>query len=78
MVVVSVSDSMRTEVADDTIQMRNAVAVDDKCVIVHRYHPLRQGIMFEVTAADLLPSWPVARSKFAKLVVSEKKAICSN
>jgi hypothetical protein len=69
---------MRTAVADDIMQMSNAVAVDDECVIVHRYYLLHQGIMVEVTAGDLLPSWPVARSKFAKLLVSEKKASCAN
>ncbi len=76
MVVESVFVSMRPKVADDSTQMTNEVAVNEVRVNVYRYHPLYQGIMVEVTASDLLlSSCPFARSKFAKLVVSEKKAI---
>ena len=62
--------SARADVADDTKDIRNDEAVDDDAVIVHRYHPSRQGTMVEDTLADLLPNSPVKRLKFANIVES--------
>ena len=73
MEVLSVFTSARIDVADDTIPILNPVTVPDVYVIVHRYHPSRQGIIVEVTAADRLPTLPLRRSKFAKFVTSPVK-----
>ncbi len=62
---------------DDTIPIINAFPVGEFCVIVHRYHPSRHGIIVDDTAANRLPIVPVRRSKFAKLVVSFKRLICA-
>ena len=62
---------------DDTIPIINAFLVGELCVIVHRYHPSRKGIIVDVTSADRLSIIPFKRSKFTKLVVSFVKQICA-
>ncbi len=73
--VDSVLTSARGEVADVTIKRAKAFAVVDAEVTVQRYHPSRQGIMVAETVADLLPTTPKSKSKFAKIVVSIYDAI---
>ncbi len=75
--VFSVFISLRGAVEDETIPIFNAVAVGELCVIVHRYHPSRHGIIVDVTATDLIPIVPFKRSKFAKFIVSFEKQICA-
>ena len=69
--------SERIDVADDTIPMINDDDNDDVYSIVHKYHPSRHGIVVDVTAANRLPTVPVRRSKFAKLVLSLAKYSCA-
>jgi hypothetical protein len=52
--------------ADVTIMNENILFPRERKVYAHLYHPLIHWVSVDVTAADLLPSWPVARLKLAK------------
>ncbi len=67
MLVVSVFVSARPAVADDTLAMNIPFAVVDEEVRVHRYHPLRQGVIVD-TEPELLPTTPVNKSKLANRI----------
>ena len=63
--------SARGDVADETMKMFIADAIELDVVKVHRYHPSRQGIIVAAVApAPRDPTTPVKRSKFAKVVAS--------
>ena len=69
--------SARDDVEDTIKLITIDVAADDVYDIVHLHRPSRQGIIVEVTAADRLPTVPLRRSKFAKLVyIAEKRNLC--
>ncbi len=68
--VDSVLNAARGEVADDTTKRAKAFAVFDVEISVQRCHQSRQGIMVAKTEANILPTTPLSRSKFANRVVS--------
>ena len=75
MLVVSVFVSARIAVADDTLAMIIPFAIVDEDVRVHRYHPLRQGVIVVDTDSDVLATTPVNKFKLANKVVSPIAAI---
>ncbi len=77
MEVASVFDSKRGVVSDEITTMPICISVDDVVVMVHRYHPSRQGVIVAITLSDLLPSYPVKRFKFTKIVASPNDANCA-
>jgi hypothetical protein len=69
--VESVFDSPRTEVAEETKKTFIDVTAELDNVKVQRYHPSRQGIIVvDMTPAPLDPTTPFKRSLFAKIVRS--------
>ena len=75
MFVVSVFVSARPAVADDTLAMIIPFAIVDEDVRVHRYHPLRQGVIVVDTDADVLATSPVNKLKLANIIASPSAAI---
>jgi hypothetical protein len=75
MLVVSAFVSARVAVADDTLAMIIPFAIVDEDVRVHRYHPLRQGVIVVDTDSDVLATTPVNKLKLANIIASPSAAI---
>ncbi len=72
--VDSVLTSERGEATDETMEIREEVVVVYSLVSVQRYHLSCQGNMVAETEADLLPTTPLSKSKFARIVYSVNDA----